>query len=148
MPARNLLHKTKLEDFKSYLDEKGIPYRPGKGDYQILQVQHPDHGWLVIYSKLEAPEHYSVPWKLTSTVEKFIHWSRKPQAGMSMPQPKVEVGEVWFIQQPGASALTTVRITDLTAATVELAEQTLGARPMRYKRSDINFIERHEECNS
>jgi len=39
MANRCTLHKTKLEDFKAFLDSEGIKYRPGKGFYQVLQVQ-------------------------------------------------------------------------------------------------------------
>lgn len=36
---RGLLHKSKLEDFKSFLIDEGFQYRNGKGDYQVLQVE-------------------------------------------------------------------------------------------------------------
>lgn len=36
---RALLHKTKLEDFKTFLIDQQFQYRGGKGDYQVLQVE-------------------------------------------------------------------------------------------------------------
>lgn len=36
---RGLLHKSKLEDFKSFLVDQNIQYRNGKSDYQVLQIE-------------------------------------------------------------------------------------------------------------
>lgn len=36
---RGLLHKSKLDDFKSFLIDQQFQYRDGKGDYQVLQVE-------------------------------------------------------------------------------------------------------------
>lgn len=36
---RGLLHKSKLEDFKTFLINQQFQYRSGKGDYQVLQVE-------------------------------------------------------------------------------------------------------------
>lgn len=141
MAARNLLHKTKLQEFKKFLDAEGIAYRPGKGDYQVLQVEHPEHGWVVIYEKLHSPEHFSIPWKMVGLVEKFIKGS-KPPAGVDQPRPVVKIGEYWFIKHSGATALSKVLVTDLSGLTVELQEQTLSAREMRYSLEDVQFIER------
>jgi hypothetical protein len=40
---RCLLHKTKLEAFKAWLFAQFIPYRPGKGPWQELQVHTEKH---------------------------------------------------------------------------------------------------------
>jgi hypothetical protein len=71
MDKRCLLHKTKLEPFKTFLDESGIPHRPGKGDYQVLQVYLPKIGWQVMFDK-HSPEHYTVNEKLLPTVRRFL----------------------------------------------------------------------------
>lgn len=72
MNNRILLHKTKLEAFKLWLDSHGIAHRPGKGDYQALQVLSPESGWQVVFTKNEMPEHYTVNAKLVPIVRNFI----------------------------------------------------------------------------
>jgi len=76
MAHRNLLHKSKLNDFKEYLDSKDIAYRPGKGPWQALQVQVPIHGWQCIFIRANMLEHYTVQDKLYFTVKRYLR-SRK-----------------------------------------------------------------------
>ena len=70
--SRNLLHKTKLEDFKKWLDTQGLEHRPARGDYQVLQVLVPRSGWQVVYDRIAAPEHYTVPHPMERLVMRFI----------------------------------------------------------------------------
>jgi hypothetical protein len=70
---RYLLHKTKLEEFKAWLDKEGIQHRPGKGDWQVLQVCTPENGFQVVFSQLKMPEYYSLNEKLEPTVLRFIN---------------------------------------------------------------------------
>lgn len=72
MASRNTLHKTKLQEFKDYLDANCIGYRPGKGEYQVLQVCTPDSGWQVVFSRLDMPEHFTVGDKLLPLVRKYL----------------------------------------------------------------------------
>lgn len=67
-----LLHISKLEGFKSWLKGQEIPYRDGKGEYQVIQVKTPKFGWQVVYLRNKATEHYSINAKLVSTVERFL----------------------------------------------------------------------------
>jgi len=76
MASRNFLQKDKLEDFKRFCDERNIPYRPGKGQWQVLQVLTEDFEWKVIYKRLEMPEHYSLDERLVPTVLKFLAWNK------------------------------------------------------------------------
>lgn len=69
--SRNLLHKSKLEAFKSWLDANGIPNRPGKGDFQLLQVCKDGKHWNCIYSRIEMAEHVTVDRHLESLVRRF-----------------------------------------------------------------------------
>ena len=80
---RCLLHKTKLEEFKAWLDSKGIQHRPGKGDWQVLQVQTTNFGWQVVFEKKDMPEHFTVNDKLVSVVREFINSS--PASRTSTP---------------------------------------------------------------
>jgi hypothetical protein len=138
MAARNLLHKTRLNDFKFFLDDKGLAYRQGKGTYQVLQVQHPVLGWQSIYEKLEAPEHYSVPDKLIPLVMEFIKYNRDERR----PRTDYKAGEEWYVRLPQATTLTTVFVGDVTGSTVEITEKAIGAHSKRYVKHDIEFIEK------
>ena len=69
---RCCLHKTKLEEFKAWLNDEGLAHRPGKGEWQALQVQTPDAGWQVVFLKASMPEHFSVNEKLMPLVRRFI----------------------------------------------------------------------------
>lgn len=71
MANRHTLHKTKLEAFKAWLDMQGIGYRPGKGDWQVLQVLT-NKGWQVIFSRLDMPEHFTVGDDLMPLVRRFL----------------------------------------------------------------------------
>jgi hypothetical protein len=69
---RNLLHKSKIDDFKTWLDLTETPYRDGKGEWQALQVKTAKHGWQVVYSRADMPEHYTVSESLAPLVRAFI----------------------------------------------------------------------------
>lgn len=68
MANRYTLHVSKLDDFKEWLNSEGIPYRPGKGNYQVLQVRTEKDGWQCIFKRDDMPEHYSVNDKLMRLV--------------------------------------------------------------------------------
>ena len=70
---RCTLHKTHLEEFKRFLRDEAIAYRDGKGQYQVLQVQTPESGWQVVFSKGSMPEHYSVNSALMPLVRMFYN---------------------------------------------------------------------------
>lgn len=68
--SRNLLHKTKLEDFKVWLDAHHVPHRPGRGSYQALQVNMSGK-WCAVYERNDMPEHYTTEHTMDSLVRKF-----------------------------------------------------------------------------
>lgn len=74
--SRNLLHKTKLDAFKAWLDSKGIEHRPGRGEYQMLQVKMKNGQWQCVFDRHSAPEHYTVAHPLEQHVHRFIRDSR------------------------------------------------------------------------
>lgn len=75
---KNTLHRDKLEAFKTWLDSKGIKHRPGKGNYQVLQVETKRDGWQCVFDKdSETSEHYSVNRALMQTVRQFIRETRR-----------------------------------------------------------------------
>lgn len=77
--SRNLLHKTKLEAFKSWLSQQDIEHRPGRGAFQVLQVRMTSkrlNEWQCVFDRLDAPEHYTVAYPLEPIVHRFIRDSR------------------------------------------------------------------------
>lgn len=93
MGNRNLLHVSKVEDFKAYLDEIGVEHRPGRGEYELLQV-HVDGAWPKLYSRLKMPEHVTVQNALIPLVTAFIHRSK-------LPEPINEVDPEVFLDSDG-----------------------------------------------
>lgn len=69
--SKNLLHITKLEEFKAWLDSEKIPHRPGKGEWQALQVCKDGKNWSSIFIRLDMPEHFTTDWRLDKLVGKF-----------------------------------------------------------------------------
>ena len=69
---RNTLHKSRLDAFKQWLLENNIATRPGKGDWQVLQVQTQGAGWQCIFERVNMAEHLSVNEKLLPLVRQFI----------------------------------------------------------------------------
>lgn len=56
--SRRLLHKSKLGEFKAWLDRQGIEHRAGSGDFQVLQVRSQDgKHWNAVYERIDMPEH-------------------------------------------------------------------------------------------
>jgi hypothetical protein len=77
MSNRNILHKTKLDAFKYWLDEQGIPRRDGKGNYQVMQVMT-HKGWQVVFDK-HTDEHFTVNEVLVPMVVRFIREAKFKQ---------------------------------------------------------------------
>jgi len=75
--SRNLLHKTKLEAFKTFLSKSGIEHRPGRGSFQMLQVKLKSGQWQCVFDRIDAPEHYTVAHPLEGLVHKFIKQATK-----------------------------------------------------------------------
>ena len=73
MSGRCLLHKSKLEAFIEWCEKKNIKTRPGKGPFQVIQVQPiPKGDWLVIFDRILAKEHYIIDKRLYGLVLRFI----------------------------------------------------------------------------
>ena len=59
MARRNLLHKSKLEDFKNWLEFDGWTLEDTKGFYEVLRASKCKRKF-ILFSRLELKEHYSV----------------------------------------------------------------------------------------
>jgi len=71
MSTRNLLHKEKLEQFKTFLDAKEIEHREGKGTWEVLQVWNRGSSRFdVIHTRMRG-DHLSIPHPLVKLVRKF-----------------------------------------------------------------------------
>ena len=77
--SRNTLHLSHLDKFKPFLIDQFIAFRPGKGDYQVLQIQMQDGQWACIYSRHDMPEHYTIDKRLDNLVHKFIKAIKEKQ---------------------------------------------------------------------
>jgi len=77
MMSRALLHISKLQDFTHWLTENNIPWREGKGAWQILQICKDGKHWNGVYQRLEMPEHYTTDKHLDSLVARFCRKNRK-----------------------------------------------------------------------
>jgi len=70
--SRNLLHKTKLDAFKAWLDKNYIEHRAARGDFQVLQVKTESGQWQCVFDRLDATEHYTVASPIEHMVRRFI----------------------------------------------------------------------------
>ena len=76
--SRSLLHKTKLEEFKAWLDSEGVKHRPGKGEWQVLQVCKDGKHWNSVFIRLDMPEHFTTDKRLDSLVMKYCRTKNTP----------------------------------------------------------------------
>lgn len=75
--SRCLLHISKLDEFKKFLDAEGLKHRPGKGFYQVLQVCKDGKHWNNVYQRNHMPEHYTTDRHLDSLVIKFARKAKE-----------------------------------------------------------------------
>ena len=73
MAMRNLLHKSHLEAFREWLIKTGYQIHDTKGIYEVLRASKGSK-WLIVYSRANAKEHYSVRDVDYSTVRRFLRW--------------------------------------------------------------------------
>lgn len=73
MANRNMFHKSKLEEFKKYLESKDIEWRETPADFQVMQVKT-HAGWSPVFYR-HTGDHYTVQWELLATVRDFIKQS-------------------------------------------------------------------------
>ncbi len=73
MAYRNVLHKSKLEDFKNWLISKGWIIKIPKGEYEVLRAVKDGEKPLIVFTRLKVKEHYSVPDSHIELVYQFIN---------------------------------------------------------------------------
>lgn len=60
MANRNILHKSKLDDFRTWLINDEWSINQPKGEYEVLRAVK-NNKTIIIYTKLNVQEHYTVP---------------------------------------------------------------------------------------
>lgn len=73
MATRNLLHKSKLENFKNWLIEKGWKIETTKGQYEVLRANKANNKTLIIFTRNELKEHYTVPDSHIKLIYSFLN---------------------------------------------------------------------------
>lgn len=84
MANRYTLHKTKVEAFVLWLNQHNIPWRYGKGAYELLQV-FDKGGWHKLYARDHMPEHVTVQDALMPLVQLFL-CGQEPRAREPLPE--------------------------------------------------------------
>lgn len=67
-----MLARQKLEAFKTWLDNKGVGWREGKGVTQALQVCTEGDGWAILYNVADTPYHLKVGLSASELVTEFL----------------------------------------------------------------------------
>lgn len=93
MTARNLLHKRRVDEFAQWMTDEDIPWREGRGEYEILQVQLPNGGWACLYRRENMPEHVTVDKRLVELVHAFLSQTKRPQP-QSQPETSIDTFDV------------------------------------------------------
>jgi len=58
MRSRSTLHKSKLEDFAQWLEDRGWEHEE-TGGYEVLRMRWPEEPPLIVYTKNDPKEHYT-----------------------------------------------------------------------------------------
>lgn len=78
--SRNLLHRTKFNQFKDWLRVKGYEYRNPRGEFELIQIRIPGlNMWACVFDRVNVPEHYTVDRRLDPVVRAFIESTKESQ---------------------------------------------------------------------
>lgn len=72
LACRDLLHKTKLEDFKAWLIKDGWIIENPKGLYEVLRATKTQRKPLIVFEKDNSKQHYTIQDKYVGLVYQFI----------------------------------------------------------------------------
>lgn len=71
------LHRNKINALIDFMDQNEIPYRAGKGQWQLYQVYTGDkYGWKVIFDS-NNPEHLTYNKELEPIISEFLATQKK-----------------------------------------------------------------------
>ena len=71
MRTRDLLHKSKLQDFIQYAESKGYKEEPTKGEYEVLRLRG-SKGMAIFHERLDRGDHFTTHGLATELVEQYI----------------------------------------------------------------------------
>jgi hypothetical protein len=81
MARRNLLHKTKLEEFKKFLILNGWEIQQVKGEWEILRAKNKNEKYpLIVYKRYDVKEHYTLMNRDIYLFYEFKKYERKQGA--------------------------------------------------------------------
>ena len=75
MANRHLLHKNRIQDFKDWLEENGWQLQEPKGKYEVVRAVNKSiqNVPLIVYTRQDSPEHYSVSDNNAKIIEMFLN---------------------------------------------------------------------------
>lgn len=98
--SRNTLHINRLQDFKDWLDSKGLKWRDRNIGYEVLQVQpRGSTQWWGIWRRDHMPEHYSVDSRMDGMVLNFLRETKDCRQPVSISTPPSSAPD--FVESSG-----------------------------------------------
>ena len=77
MARRDLLHKTKLKEFRDWLERNGLSVLPPVGDYEVLRWKGvAGHPMPIVFDRHEGTGHYTCNRSAERYVQNWL-WQRK-----------------------------------------------------------------------
>lgn len=80
MAVRSMLHHSHIEPLKKWLINDGWTIQDTKGFYEVLRAIKDGKRPLIVYTKLNAKEHYSIDERDMSIIRAFIRDFNKYKA--------------------------------------------------------------------
>lgn len=81
MANRNTLHISRIPDFTAWLQDTGWTIEPTKGLFEVLRARRPGRkAPLILYSRMDAPQHVTVLDKDVPLVRIFLRERRGANA--------------------------------------------------------------------
>lgn len=79
--SRNLLHKSKLADFRAFCQSHGWSVVEKKDVFEVLRMRHPDQAHpLIVHDRLDSVEHYTTWGNSETMARQFVASRKQPQA--------------------------------------------------------------------
>ena len=95
MANKHLLHKNRLMDFEAWLVENGWQLQEPKGKYEVVRAVNKSfqNVPLIVYTRQDSPEHYSVSDSNAKIIEMFLN-GEMFQTGYSVKEKNYLIGYI------------------------------------------------------
>ncbi len=94
MAKRALLHRSKIEDFKAWLQEDGWQIEKTKGIYEVVRAKKPNRKPLIVYTRdSKGSEHISVQERDEGVVRAYIRDRRRAARAAQAGVKKINKAE-------------------------------------------------------